>query len=161
MTRQQVLDKLNEAHIPYMILEHLHADTIEEIDALNLPNSDKIVKNLFLRDEKKKRYFLMVIEKNKKVNIRDLSETLGIHRLSFASEEDLMKYLGVKKGSVTPFGIYNNLERNVEVLFDEDLITMLEVGVHPLDNSATVWLSLQALFEIIQEHGNLISYFKV
>lgn len=161
MTRQQVLDELDRRKIVYTLREHPHADTIEEIDALNLPDAEEIVKNLFLRDEKKKRYFLVVIEKEKKVNIRELSEKLGIHRLSFASEEDLARYMGVKKGSVTPFGILNNEERNVEVFFDEDLYSREKVGVHPLDNAATVWIPLSELAEILKEHGNAVGYLEV
>jgi Ala-tRNA(Pro) deacylase len=87
--------------------------------------------------------------------LKDLREKIGSSRLSFASEERLMKHLGLTKGSVTPLGVINNEDRQVEVYFDEDLVSEEIIGVHPNENDVTVWLSFQALRTAIENNGNL------
>lgn len=77
--------------------------------------------------------------------------------LSFASEERLMKHLQLTKGSVTPFGIFNDEEIGVEVVFDRSLEGREFIGVHPNDNTATVLLSYADLYHVIQTHGNQIN----
>ena len=102
----------------------------------------------------------MVLQKDKQADLRALGEHLGV-KLSFASEERLMKYLGLEKGAVTPFGILNDTERAVEVLLDADLECMPLIGVHPNENTATVVLKPADLVRIIERHGNPVEYMKV
>ena len=75
--------------------------------------------------------------------------------LSFAPESELLRILGLTAGSVTPFGILNDAKREVNVFLDEDFFKAPGlIGVHPNDNTATVWLKAKDLAGIIQEHGN-------
>jgi Ala-tRNA(Pro) deacylase len=78
--------------------------------------------------------------------------------LTFASEERLFKYLQLRKGEVTPLGIINDLDALVEVVLDKDLIGKNKLGVHPNDNTATVWISFDDLKKIIEQNGNMIHY---
>ena len=78
-------------------------------------------------------------------------------KLSFASAERLVKYLNVEQGCVSPFGVLNDEERNVTVVFDSVLQGENMVGVHPNDNTATIWLSFADLYHLIKEHGNEIN----
>ena len=156
--QKEVLDILHTLGISYTLDEHPAAFTMEEIEALPLFKKGVIVKNLFLRDSKGKRHFLVVLSGDKTVNLRDLGEKIGSTRLSFASEERLEKYLHLKKGSVSPLGILYDKARAVEVIFDEDLKEEACIGVHPNENTATVWLSFEDLLKIVKWHENPYSF---
>ena len=88
---------------------------------INLENEDEIVKNIFIRDDKKINYYLALIAGNKRVNLKELRNNLRLRPLTFASEEDLEKYLGLHKGSVTVLGVLNDTNHIVKVLIDEDI----------------------------------------
>lgn len=159
--RKKVIDAIESMNIKYDIIEHPAVYTIDEMDQLNIDSNDEIVKNLFLRDDKKKNYFLIVLQKNKKVNLKEIRKELNCRPLSFASEEDLGKYMELTKGSVTPLGILNDTDCRVNVIFDKDILLFKRIGVHPNDNTATVWICPQDLEFIIKNHGNSISYIKI
>ena len=158
--RNIVFDTLDRLGISYQVWEHPAVYTIEEMDALHLPCPEAVVKNLFLRDAKGKQHFLVVLKKDKQADLRGLGERLGV-KLSFASEERLMKYLGLEKGAVTPFGVLNDEDRAVEVLLDADLERMPMVGVHPNENTATVVLRPADLLRVIEDHGSPVEYIKL
>ena len=92
--------------------------TMEDMDRLGLPEKGTLCKNLFLRDSKGKRHFLITADEKTKVDLKALGRQLGAGTLSFASEERLEKYLGVKQGSVTPFALMNDTEHAVEFFID-------------------------------------------
>ena len=151
--KQEIKMFLEEKNIPFEWVEHKAVYTIEEMEELGLESMDEIAKNLFLRDQKGKRHFLVVVQGLKQVNLKELGEKLGT-KLSFASEERLEKHMGLTKGSVTPLGILNDENCAVEVYIDEDLCKLKRIGVHPNDNTASVYLSPEDLMNIIREHGN-------
>jgi len=159
--RQKVLDILDDMHVLYDIIEHSAVYTIEEMDNLCIDTDNEVVKNLFVRDDKKKRYFIIVLCKNKRVNLKELSTKLNCRPLSFASEDDLYSLLGLNKGAVTPLGILNDRDCRVEVMFDKDIQSFKRVGVHPNDNTATVWINSRDLVDVIKKHGNEFSYIEI
>lgn len=159
--RSKVIDAMVSMNIIYDIIEHPAVYTIQEIDKLNINNNNEVVKNLFVRDDKKKRYFLIVLQKNKQVNLKEIRKELNCRPLSFASEEDLKKYMQLSKGAVTPLGILNDAECRVEVVFDKDVLLFEHIGVHPNDNTATVFICPQDLEAIIKNHGNSIVSIKL
>ncbi|MBO5330158.1 MAG: prolyl-tRNA synthetase associated domain-containing protein [Anaerotignum sp.] len=154
--KQEVKAFLEDKNIPFEWVEHKAVYTIEEMEELGLESMDEIAKNLFLRDQKGKRHFLIVIRADKQANLKELGEKLGIGKLSFASEERLEKYMKLKKGAVTPLGVLNDEDCAVEVFFDEDFVGMEKIGVHPNDNTASVYLKTEDLLGIIREHGNTL-----
>ena len=158
--RDLVLRTLTERNIPYQLWEHPAVYTIEEMDALDLPAPEAVVKNLFLRDAKGRRYFLVVLSKEKQADLRALGERLGV-KLSFASPERLAACMGLEKGSVTPFGVLNDQERKVEVLLDQDLRTRPLVAVHPNENTATVALAPEDLLQVLEDHGNPVTWLEL
>ena len=114
--REKVLEKLKEINIKYKLVEHTPVYTIEEMDALGeIFDNAKICKNLFLRDQKGKRHFLIVVPEEKRVPLSEIPEKIGSTRLSFASEERLMKYLKLTPGSVTPLAVINDEENEVGI----------------------------------------------
>ena len=161
MSKEEVYLKLKELNIEYLKIDHIPIYTIDEANNLDIENKEYIAKNLFLRDDKKRNYYLLVVKSSKKIDLNDLKNKINSRRLSFASEIDLEKYLKLKKGSVTPLGVLNDVERKVKIIIDEDILKEEIVGVHPNDNDATVFMKTKDLIRIIELNGNLVEYAKV
>lgn len=159
--QQKVFQRLDELKLEYEVIHHPAVFTIDEIAGLELDKDGDIVKNLFLRDAKGIRHFLVVLDKDKKADLRIIRQQLGCTALSFASEERLEKYLQLSKGAVTPLGVINDADCCVEVVFDKDLIKKQKIGVHPNDNTATVWMSFDSLKTVIEQNGNRIEYVNI
>lgn len=151
--KQELLKLLDALDVKYEIILHPAIFTINEMESLNLPNSSAVAKNLFIRDDKKQNYYLFAVRKEKRVDLKELEEKIGSRRLSFASEKDLSRFLGLAKGAVTPFGIVNDTGRRVKVYLDADFEHGL-IGVHPNENTATVWLKTADLVGFIKQRGN-------
>jgi Ala-tRNA(Pro) deacylase len=156
--QEKVFEVLNALNIDYQTINHSAVFTAEEGLKLNIPQYGDMCKNLFLSDAQGKRHFLVVLYKDKKADLKCIQKQLGCTRLTFASEERLFKYLQLRKGEVTPLGIINDLDALVEVVLDKDLIGKNKLGVHPNDNTATVWISFDDLKKIIEQNGNMIHY---
>lgn len=143
---RRLLAFLTSLGIPHETYWHPPVFTVEEAQkARNEMPSDPMhrhSKNLFVRD-KKKNYALVVAEENTPVNLAGLADLVGMKRLSFASAERLVRYLGVKPGSVTPFAILNAFERpagdqpTIQLVVDQRLMDAEMVYFHPLHNGAT------------------------
>ncbi len=151
--KRRACQRLDDAGVAYEKVEHEAVYTIEAMDALELPHAETVVKNLFLRDPKGKRHFLVVLPGHKQADLKALGQEVGV-KLSFASEERLEKYLDLTPGSVTPLGVLNDDSRSVEVFFDARLREQELMGVHPDLNTATVFLKTADLVRLIREHGN-------
>lgn len=144
---------LAQNQITYEVYEHPAVYTIEELAVLNIPHQEQIVKNLFLRDDKKRNYYLVTMPGHKTVDLKRLSERIPSRKLSFASEEKLYELLMLERGHVTPLGVLNNAQKNVVVVFDQSLQGR-RIGVHPMENTATVFLAFEDVVKLIKEHGN-------
>ena len=159
--RQKVYGLLREMGIPFSVEEHPPVYTIEEMQKLSIGGGEgEIVKNLFLRDNKGRRHFLVVLQQDKKADLKALRQLIQSTPLSFASEEDLGEILHVIRGAVTPFAALNDEEKKVSVYIDEGFRGKL-MGVHPNDNTATVYLAADQMFSLIQQHGNPVCYFDI
>lgn len=160
--REKVLSKLQELNIEYKEVEHVPVFTIEDMDNLgNIFEEAKICKNLFVRDQKGKRHFLIVIPEEKRAPLSEIAEKIGSTKLSFASNERLMKYLKLTPGSVTPLAIINDEENVVEVIFDEELKNENLLGVHPCVNTSTVLITPSNLEKYVTELNNKLKYIKI
>jgi Uncharacterized conserved protein len=159
--RQKVLDYLSEMNINCNVVEHPAVYTMEEMDNLHIDPHNQVVKNLFVRDDKKKRYFLLTVQKDKRVDLKELRAKLGSRPLSFASESALQEILGLDKGAVTPFGVLNDTNCRVEVVLDSEIRHFHRVGIHPNDNTATVWIAPKDLETVIKKHGNMFFYLDI
>lgn len=160
--REKVLDKLKELNIEYKEVEHEPVFTIEDMDALgDVFEGAKICKNLFVRDQKGKRHFLIVVPEEKRVPLVDLATKIGSTKLSFASEERLMKYLKLKPGAVTPLAVVNDENSAVEVFFDEELKKEKVLGVHPCVNTSTILISQENLEKYVKANNNKLKYIKI
>ncbi len=159
--REKVYAHLDALGISYRVVDHPAVYTIEEMDRLGLDKPGGIVKNLFLRDAKGRRHFLVMMRQDKKVDLKGLQASIGSTSLKFASEERLEKHLGLTKGAVGPLGIINDEERAVEMVIDNDLKAFDLLGVHPNDNTATLWIRLADLEKVIAGRGQPARYLDI
>ena len=158
---ENILKRLEELNISCEKVNHLPAFTMEDLNSMNLNPNNEICKNLFLRDYKGKRHMLVVLRGDKQADLVKIRQEIDSSRLSFASDERLLKYLDVKKGSVSPLGLINDGTGGVEVYFDEDLKNAVRLGFHPNDNTATVYLSFDEISRYIESTDHKISFIKV
>ena len=160
MNKQQIYDYLQENSIWHEITEHKAVYNMAELAEVPCPYPEADAKNLFVRDDKKQNYYLITVKGEKRVNLKAFRKAQGTRNLSFASAEDLMERLGLIPGAVTPLGVLNDETRSVKVFLDRDFLQEPGlVGVHPNDNTATVWLKTEDLIRIIREHGNEVVTF--
>lgn len=160
MNKQQIYDYLQENSIWHEITEHKAVYNMAELAEVPCPYPEADAKNLFVRDDKKQNYYLITVKGEKRVNLKAFRKAQGTRNLSFASAEDLMERLGLIPGAVTPLGVLNDETRSVKVFLDRDFLQEPGlVGVHPNDNTATVWLKTEDLIRLIREHGNEVVTF--
>ena len=157
MNKQEIYVFLKEKGVEHTVVEHTPAFTVEDIHAIGLPNGEQGAKNLFLRDHKKRNYYLLTMKDDKPVNLKELQAKLGCSRISFASEDDLMKYLGLTKGGVSPFGLLND-EGRVVTFYLDSYYKNDWIWVHPNENTASVYLKAEDLLGMLNEHGTRTQY---
>lgn len=149
-----IFEFLDTNHIVYQRVDHPAVFTCEEADRLvpSLPGAK--TKNLFLRDGKGKRHFLLSTLPEKSVDLKSLSHSLEVSGLSLASADRLQKYLGLIPGAVTLLGVFNDSSKKVEVLIDEALWARDAFLCHPLVNTSTLVLSKQSLLKFFELTGH-------
>ena len=149
---------LEQLKIKYIRYEHKPVYTVEEADNLDIDIPGQHCKNLFLRNKKGNIHYLIIADSEKQIDLKLLSKQIGSTGLSFASEERLYKHLGLKPGAVTPFGLINDIEKNVIVLIDKKLTDKSIVNFHPNVNTATISVSYNDLERFIRWHENKFIY---
>lgn len=159
MTPPELYAYLDGMGISYEVEEHAPVFTIDEMRELGIKGS--VCKNLFLRDTKGRQHFLVVLPGDRQADLGALAAALGSSKLSFASEERLMKHLGLTKGSVTPLAVIQDPDHTVQVLLDESLTGMDRLGVHPLVNTATLWISGADLLRFVRSCGNPVKIISI
>ena len=102
-------------------------------------------------------YSLITMKGNKRVDLKAFRRQRGLRALSFAAAEELFDIMKLIPGAVTPLGILNDAEHRVQVFMDVEFVGN-KIGVHPNDNTATVWMQADDLMKIIQKHGNTVEY---
>ena len=151
--KAETIALLDRAGIAYELYEHEAVFTVGQAHAAGIPHQELGAKNLFLRDDKHRAYYLVCLPDEKDVSLREVQERLGSRRLSFASERDLRSMLGLAPGSVTPLGALNDGRGRVEVVIDQELLDAGRVTVHPCDTTATVLLATADLLALLRERG--------
>ncbi len=162
MDKQAVYRFLDEKKIEHEITEHPAVYNMQELEQVALPYPDRDAKNLFVRDDKRRNYYLITVKGDKRVNLKDFRRSQGTKPLTFASPEELCEILGLIPGAVTPFGLLNDAECRVHFYIDQDFWQGSGlIGVHPNDNTATVWLKAEDLASLLKEHGTAVQTFQL
>ena len=156
--KQEIYDLLNAKGIQYEAIEHEAVYTMEGMAALGLPHEEFVAKHLFLRDAKKKNFYIFVVATDQRVDLKSLGERFNIKGVGFASEKYLESILGVFAGAVSPFGALNDTEGKVRVYVD-DRFKGNVIAVHPNDNTASVYLQTEDLVAVLADHGTQVEYF--
>ena len=144
--------------IPYVRHEHPPVATVAEAEKYWTSLRGAHCKNLFLRNNKGNRHYLVVAKASRRVDLKALTRTLGEDRLSFASAERLMRYLGLEAGSVSPFGLIHDTGKAVRVVVDAGLRDAGKVGFHPNVNTATLEISFGDFERFLARCGNAVEY---
>lgn len=152
MNKQETYQYLKDHNIPFEITEHRAVYNMEELDSIDLPYPEGDAKNLFVRDDKKKNYYLITVKGDKRVNLKDFWKAHGLRPLSFASPEDLKKYMDLTPGAVTPLGLLNVEGAPITMYLDAEFKDSI-IGIHPNENTATVWLQGDDLVELLRKNG--------
>ena len=152
MKKAEIYQYLTGKGISYEVTEHGAVYNMEDLAAVDLPYPECDAKNLFVRDDKKRNYYLITVKGEKRVNLKEFRKAHGLRNLSFASPDDLMAIMGLIPGAVTPLGLLNAEEKKVIFYLDQELEDSL-IGVHPNDNTATVWMQSKDLMMLLKEHG--------
>ncbi|EKQ56647.1 MULTISPECIES: prolyl-tRNA synthetase associated domain-containing protein [unclassified Clostridium] len=158
---EKVSRLLNELDIDFKLYKHKEVFTIDDIDNLAIKFDGIYCKNLFLRNSKGDVHYLLIIKDSKKADLKRLAREIGSTRLSFASDEVLHEYLVLKPGSVTPFGLINDLNSEVVVLLDSDLVGLDKINFHPNINTATITVSYEGLNKFLKYRGNMVNIVKI
>lgn len=149
MAVYELLDKLK---IPYERIDHDHADTMEACEEIDKRLGVTMCKNLFLRNQQKTTFFLLLIPGDKKFMTKDLSKQLGISRLSFAEPEYMEKYLNITPGSVSVLGLMNDKDWDVTLLIDRDVLESEYIGCHPCINTSSMKIKTNDIIKKFLKH---------
>jgi len=152
---------LADHHIEYERYDHPPVFTVEDVKRLVPPLPAAGTKNLFLRDQKGRRHFLLIVPADKQVAIKALHEALGSSRLSFGSAQRLKKYLGIDPGSVSLFALIHDRDHEVELIIDESLWKQEVFGFHPLVNTSTLVVTRENVKRFLDLTGHAAKMLEV
>jgi len=157
----QVQEALSALGIPFERHEHPPVATALEADEHWAGIDAAHCKNLFLRNQKGNRHYLVIVQHPKRADLRAVADQIGDGKLSFASPERLMTHLGVTPGSVSPFGLINDASHEVRVFLDQALETADRISFHPNINTVTLVLAFADFQRFLAARGNAVRYITV
>lgn len=150
----QTCAALDRHGVMYEFEEHPAVMTIDECRLHQVDGKGMVLKNLFLRDRGGTRTFMFCCHGHKRADLKKLAQNLGVSKLTFASPEHLLSCTGLTPGAVSPLGLIFDTTRQVTLAFDSDLYGLTDkIGVHPGENTATVFLKFDALVRFLEEIG--------
>jgi len=159
--RDKVTGVLKRLDIEFTLYEHPPLPTIEIASEYWEIIPARHCKNLFFRNHKGNRHYLVILDARQALDIHDLEKKLRQGKISFASDQRLEKYLGLKAGSVSPFGLINDSDNHVYVFLDETLKSADYISFHPNDNTATLVLKFEDFNKFLLCSGNGFEYLRL
>ena len=149
-----IYEYLDSHGIAYERYDHEAVYTCEQAEKIGIQSTAAKTKNLFLRDRKARRHFLITVGADKTVDLKGLETVLSVKGLSFASPERLMEYLGLMPGAVTILSVINDTDGKVEVIVDEGLWQCSSIQSHPLVNTSTLVISREGIERFLKLTGH-------
>lgn len=153
----RVYDLLDHLGITYVRVDHEHAETMEACSAIDTALDVLMCKNLFLCNRQKTNFYLLMMPGDKPFKTKELSSQIGSARLSFASAEDMEKYLDIRPGAVSVMGLMNDHDNQVQLLVDEDVLKGEYLGCHPCVNTSSLKVKTKDVFttylEAVHHHA--------
>jgi Ala-tRNA(Pro) deacylase len=152
--RAEVTSYLNDLNIPFDLYGHPPVPTVEEALPYWKDIDSAHCKNLFFRNHKGNRHYLVILDHRRQLNIRDLEQKLKQGKISFASPKRMERYLGLSAGSVSAFGIINDHDNHVHLFIDAALHAAEHISFHPNENNATLVISFASFLRFLESSGN-------
>ena len=159
--QKELYETLAILGIQFEYHEHPPLTTIEEAIVHWKDYNSGRCKNIFFRNHKGNRHYLVILEHLRQLNIHDLEKRLRQGKLSFASDQRLKKYLGLEPGSVSPFGLINDQENHVHIFIDEKLNEYERLAFHPNVNTASLVISKSDFLRFLNYTGNTWEFLKL
>jgi Ala-tRNA(Pro) deacylase len=156
--QKELYDLFEKLEIQFEYHEHPPLNTIEDAKLHWKDYNSGRCKNIFFRNHKGDRHYLVVLEHLRQLNIKDLEKRLKQGKLTFASDQRLKKYLGVEPGSVSPFGLINDNENHVHLFIDETLKESARLAFHPNVNTASIVISKNDFLKFLKHTGNTFEF---
>jgi Ala-tRNA(Pro) deacylase len=159
--QKELYEILEKLQISFEYHEHPPLATIEDAKLHWKDYNSGRCKNIFVRNHKGDRHYLIILEHLAQLNIRDLEKRLKQGKLTFASDQRLMKHLGLEPGSVSPFGLINDSLNHVHLFIDEKLKGFDRLAFHPNINTATLVISSSDLMKFLDQSGNSYEFLQL
>lgn len=159
--QKELYELLEKLSIQFEYYEHPPLATIEDAKIHWKDYNSGRCKNIFFRNHKGDKHYLVILEHLRQLNIHDLEKRLGQGKLSFASDVRLKKYLGVEPGSVSPLGLINDTEKHVHLFIDEKLKDSERLTFHPNINTASLVISKADFLKFMAYTGNSFEFIKL
>ena len=158
---EKLYELLRCLNIPFEYLEHPAAPTVEIAKQYWAGHDAQHCKNLFFRNHKGNRHYLVILDCDCNMDIHSIEKQLCQGKLSFASEQRMMKYLGITPGSVSPFGLINDTEHHVHVFLDKNLQNAQRLSFHPCINTASLMVSKDDFLRFMDYTQNRYEWIEV
>ena len=158
---KDVYETLDKLGISYDYHEHPPAPTVEEASKYWAGIESAHCKNLFFRNHKGNKHYLVVFDYREALNISDLEQRLKQGKLSFASPKRMMKYLGLEPGSVSPFGLIHDEQNHVHLFIDKNLAEAKHISFHPNLNTASLVISQTDFRKYLEYIGNSYEFIEL
>ncbi len=148
---EESISLLKELNVEYELVQHNAVYTIEEAELEPALTGRTEIKNLFIQDDKGKRQYLVMMPGHKKLDMKTLATDLDEKKIRFCSSEKVESMLGVKPGSVSLFCCLNPNSHHVKVILDKQLLSLPELGMHPIINTATIFIHPKDIHIILEK----------
>ena len=159
--QKELYEVLAELDIQFEYHEHPPLATIEEAIVHWKDYDSGRCKNIFFRNHKGNRHYLVILEHLRKLDIHDLEKRLRQGKLTFASDARLKKYLGLEPGSVSPFGLINDQDNHVHLFIDDKLKEYERLTFHPNVNTASLVILKSDFLRFLEYSGNTWEFLKL
>lgn len=159
--QKELYDLFEKLDIRFDYHEHPPLATIEDAKIHWKDYNSGRCKNIFFRNHKGDRHYLVILEHLRQLHIKDLEKRLRQGKLTFASDKRLKQYLGLEPGSVSPFGLINDREKHVYVFIDEELKDFDRLAFHPNVNTASLVISTSDFLRFLDYTGNSYEFLRL
>lgn len=147
------MEKLEELAIPFEVVEHEPALMTEQADSFIEGIEGVRTKTMFLTNKKKTAFYLVIMDDKKRLDMELLKDLIGANRIRMASSESLFEKMSLPAGVVSPFGLLNNADKDIQVYFDKEIMSEKRMSFHPNTNEKTLFLDSTDLLKFLEAIG--------
>lgn len=151
----EIADKLNKLDIQIQTVEHEPAITIELADKFIEGIEGIRTKTMLLTNKKKNKFYLIIMDDKKRLDMNRFKEIVEEKQIKMAPEELLFEKMMLQRGVVSPFGLLNNKDKDIQIYFDKEIVNEDRMSFHPNTNEKTIFIHSNDLFKFLEEMGFL------